>query len=86
MYLLFLGFLRWLWCGLGGWEVDCLDNFGGAHLDTLPAQSAFVEVDIRHVATQSDGIELAFLGAFAATDTSGLASLHGNGALVLVDT
>ena len=81
-----MGFLRWLWCGLRGWEVDCLDNFGGAHLDTLPAQSAFVEVDIRHVAAQNDGIELAFLGAFAATDTGGLASLHGNGALVLVDT
>lgn len=53
--------------------------------EALTASLALLIIDIGHIVNDSDSVELADLGAFAATYTSGLAGLACNSALVLVD-
>ena len=53
---------------------------------TLLAEATLVEVDVADIALDLDSLELTLLLALATTDTGCLTSLHGNWALVLVDT
>ncbi len=62
-----------------------MNSLCGAYLYALLAQTALVEVDIRHVVLHRDGLELALLHTLAASDTGCLTCLHGYGTLVLVD-
>ena len=54
--------------------------------NTLAADAALLVVDIADVVLNLDSLELTLLLALATTDTSGLTSLHGHWAFVLVDT
>ena len=56
----------------------------GAHGLALAAQLAFLEINIREVVGDGDGLVGADLKALAATDTCRLALLHGHSALLLV--
>ena len=63
-----------------------MDGIGGTGSHTLATETALGVVDVRHVALDGDGSELALLLTLAATDTGSLTSLHGHRTLVLVDT
>ena len=51
----------------------------------LTTDTALVEVDVRNIAFDSDGLELTLLSTLATSDTCSLTSLHGYGTLVLID-
>ena len=72
--------------GFRSGEVDSVDSLLGTNGNALPAKAAFAEVDIGQVVGHGDSAKRTLLLTLAATDTSGLTSLHGHGTLVLVDT
>ena len=62
-----------------------MDGLGRTYGNTLAADAALVEVDVRHVVLNGDGTKRTLLLTLAATNTCSLAGLHGSRTLVLVD-
>jgi hypothetical protein len=68
------------------WEVDIEDGLFGTYSDTLPTQTALLEVDVGKIVLNGNSTEVTFLLTLATTDTADIASLHGHRTFVLVDT
>jgi hypothetical protein len=82
-YLLLFGCRR----GLLAWrEVEFQDGVGRTNRSTFPAKTTFVVNDIGQVIFHGDGVEGAYLLAFAAADAGYVAGFPGHASLIFVDT
>jgi hypothetical protein len=82
-YLLLFGCRR----GLLAWrEVEFQDGVGRTNRSTFPAKTTFVVNDIGQVILHGDGVEGAYLLAFAAADAGYVAGFPGHATLIFVDT
>lgn len=76
-----------LGCGFDGrrGEVGVVDSVGGTLKNAFAAGNALLIVDVGQVVGDGDGLHGTHLGAFATADTGVGTTLHGDGALLLVD-